>query len=170
MPCVAACVISSLPLALNRIPLCEVTSVRIGTQAYAILDEIVMGGAVFETSSLEALRAFNELQRRAVHLHTRSFARSLAHSHTRSLIHSLTRAFTHSLAHSLTHSHTHSLTHSLTRALTHSLAHSLARSLTHSLTQTRRAHSPRRYQANTKPSPHHCFETIRLQLWPAPCL
>ena len=32
-------------------------------QAYAILDEIVMGGAVFETSSLEALRAFNELQR-----------------------------------------------------------------------------------------------------------
>ena len=32
-------------------------------QAYAILDEIVMGGAVFETSSLEALRAFNEMQR-----------------------------------------------------------------------------------------------------------
>ena len=34
-------------------------------QAFAILDEIVMGGAVFETSSLEALRAFNETQRRA---------------------------------------------------------------------------------------------------------
>ena len=33
-------------------------------QAFAILDEIVMGGAVFETSSLEALRAFNEMQRR----------------------------------------------------------------------------------------------------------
>lgn len=32
-------------------------------QAHAILDEIVMGGAVFETSSLEALRAFNEMQR-----------------------------------------------------------------------------------------------------------
>jgi hypothetical protein len=37
----------------------------VGAQAYAILDEIVMGGAVFETSSLEALRAFNETQRRA---------------------------------------------------------------------------------------------------------
>ncbi len=32
-------------------------------QAFAILDEIVMGGAVFETSSLEALRSFNEMQR-----------------------------------------------------------------------------------------------------------
>jgi hypothetical protein len=34
-------------------------------QAFAILDEIVMGGAVFETSSLEALRSFNDMQRRA---------------------------------------------------------------------------------------------------------
>ena len=36
---------------------------RCTRQAFAILDEIVMGGAVFETSSLEALRTFNEMQR-----------------------------------------------------------------------------------------------------------
>jgi AP-3 complex subunit sigma len=42
---------------------CELDLIFNSPKAYAILDEIVMGGAVFETSSLEALRAFNELQR-----------------------------------------------------------------------------------------------------------
>jgi hypothetical protein len=50
-----------------RLPLLSSLRKRLtrSAQAYAILDEIVMGGAVFETSSLEALRAFNETQRRA---------------------------------------------------------------------------------------------------------
>ena len=42
---------------------CELDLIFNSPKAYAILDEIVMGGAVFETSSLEALRAFNETQR-----------------------------------------------------------------------------------------------------------
>jgi hypothetical protein len=43
---------------------CDVAEMLLcNAQAFAILDEIVMGGAVFETSSLEALRAFNDMQR-----------------------------------------------------------------------------------------------------------
>jgi hypothetical protein len=53
-------------------------------QAYAILDEIVMGGAVFETSSLEALRAFNETQRRAL-LRRRAASSMLTRSAARRL-------------------------------------------------------------------------------------
>lgn len=42
---------------------CELDLIFNSPKAAAILDEIVMGGAVFETSSLEALRSFNEMQR-----------------------------------------------------------------------------------------------------------
>ena len=42
---------------------CELDLIFNSPKAYAILDEIVMGGAVYETSSLEALRSFNEAQR-----------------------------------------------------------------------------------------------------------
>lgn len=42
---------------------CELDLIFNSPKASAILDELVVGGTVFETSSLEALRSYNELQR-----------------------------------------------------------------------------------------------------------